>query len=124
MTVPLEVQSIDLNLTKNRSAHHTDSYDERGLVVRRGQAFSLTLSCKQSLPAGVCVRVLGGRVLVGECVGLLGGGMLGVCVGNVCLWEDSGEGRECVNGMCVEKGGTHTVTSQTALLTASENTSL
>ena len=54
----------------------------------------------------MCVRVFG----VGECVELLGGGMLGVCVGNVCLWEDSGEGRECVKGVCVEKGGTHTVT--------------
>ena len=41
---------------------------------------------------------------------LWGEGMLGVCVGNVCLWEDSGEGRECVKGVCVEKGGTHTVT--------------
>ena len=60
--------------------------------------------------------------MVGECVGLLGGGMLGVCVGNVCMQEDSGEvcewGRggmcevvgECVKGVCVEKGGTHTVT--------------
>ena len=50
--------------------------------MRRGQAFSLTLSCKQSLPAGVCVRVFGGGGGGGECVELLRGRH----VGSVC-WE-------------------------------------
>ena len=57
VNVPLEIETINLNLAENRRSHHTDSYDVKGLVVRRGQSFSLTLSSKNPLTAGVCVCV-------------------------------------------------------------------
>ena len=57
VSVPLEIEAINLNLAENRRSHHTDRYDEKGLVVRRGQSFSLTLTSKNPLTTGVCVCV-------------------------------------------------------------------
>ena len=45
----VDIQSIELNLSANRSAHHTASYDYRGLVVRRGQKFNITLNSSKPL---------------------------------------------------------------------------
>ena len=56
--------------------------------------------------------------------------MLGVCVGNVCMQEDSGEVCEweregmCEGCVCGERRDAYCNISQTALLTASENTSV
>ena len=50
----VDIQSIELNLSANRSAHHTTSYDYRGLVVRRGQKFNITLNSSKPL-AGTCM---------------------------------------------------------------------
>ena len=49
--LPVEVKGVDLNLEENRRVHRTDYYDDSGLIVRRGQAFSLTVAAQQSLPA-------------------------------------------------------------------------
>ena len=51
-TVPLDtvnIDSIELNLSTNRTNHHTSSYDYRGLVVRRGQKFNITLKSSKVL---------------------------------------------------------------------------
>jgi hypothetical protein len=45
----VDIQSIELNLSANRTAHHTSSYDYRGLVVRRGQKFNITLNSSKPL---------------------------------------------------------------------------
>ena len=45
----VDIESIELNLSANRTSHHTDSYDHRGLVVRRGQKFNITLNSKKAL---------------------------------------------------------------------------
>ena len=49
--LPVVVKSVDLNRVENRRAHHTDNYDDAGLIVRRGQAFSLIVTTKTPLPA-------------------------------------------------------------------------
>ena len=48
----VDIESIELNLSTNRTSHHTDSYDHRGLVVRRGQKFNVTLNSKDALGGG------------------------------------------------------------------------
>lgn len=48
----IQVETVFLNLETNHSAHHTDRYDYDGLIVRRGQSFSLTLNTKDPLPPG------------------------------------------------------------------------
>ena len=48
----VEIEDVELNVTKNRSAHHTERYDYDGLIVRRGQPFNLTLVTKKPLPSG------------------------------------------------------------------------
>ena len=45
----VEIESIELNLTSNRSKHHTTSYDYRGLVIRRGQNFNITLNSSKAM---------------------------------------------------------------------------
>lgn len=45
----VDIDSIELNLSANRTAHHTDRYDYPGLVVRRGQKFNITLNSSKSL---------------------------------------------------------------------------
>jgi transglutaminase 1 len=55
----LQIKSIDFNIALNAKAHHTDNYElttdreENGvkrpalLVVRRGQAFDITMECNR-----------------------------------------------------------------------------
>lgn len=50
----VDIESIELNLSANRTDHHTDSYDYKGLIVRRGQKINITLNSSKSL-AGSCV---------------------------------------------------------------------
>ncbi|XP_069113576.1 protein-glutamine gamma-glutamyltransferase K-like [Argopecten irradians] len=40
----LKVMSVDNHLTLNRREHHTKEYDQQDLIVRRGQAFKLTIT--------------------------------------------------------------------------------
>lgn len=40
----LKVMSLDLHLNQNRREHHTKEYDQTDLILRRGQAFTLSIS--------------------------------------------------------------------------------
>ena len=48
----LEVVSVDLHKAENSSAHHTDKFHHLGLVVRRGQAFTISITTNKALPKG------------------------------------------------------------------------
>ena len=50
----LEIDSVDLDIVDNRRAHHTLDYEYAGLVVRRGQAFTINLTTTKPLPEGMC----------------------------------------------------------------------
>ena len=61
----LEIKKVDLNKSFNNSAHHTEEYEYPGLVVRRGQSFSIQvtisrppLAGKQCSDDGMCHFVL------------------------------------------------------------------
>ncbi|XP_041852000.1 protein-glutamine gamma-glutamyltransferase 2-like [Melanotaenia boesemani] len=41
---------VDLRSRENNSAHRTKDIDQKRLIVRRGQPFSITLQCSESLP--------------------------------------------------------------------------
>uniref|UniRef100_A0A7N8WQJ1 protein-glutamine gamma-glutamyltransferase n=1 Tax=Mastacembelus armatus TaxID=205130 RepID=A0A7N8WQJ1_9TELE len=41
---------VDLRSHENNSAHHTREIDRERLIVRRGQSFSITLQCSDSVP--------------------------------------------------------------------------
>ena len=55
---PLEVVKVDSNIEENRRAHHTDRYEESGLIIRRGQTFSLTVTTKEPV-SGRHMHVVG-----------------------------------------------------------------
>ena len=48
----LEIKEVDLNKSSNSSAHHTEEYEYPGLVVRRGQSFSIAVTTSRPLPTG------------------------------------------------------------------------
>ena len=48
----LEVVSVDLHKAENSSAHHTDKFHHSGLVVRQGQAFTISITTNKALPKG------------------------------------------------------------------------
>ncbi len=48
----LEIKSVDLNLVGNRETHYTTEYEYPGLVVRRGQDFTINLTTTKPLPTG------------------------------------------------------------------------
>ena len=39
----LKTTKVDVNVAANRKAHHTDLYETEGLIIRRGQAFDVTV---------------------------------------------------------------------------------
>ncbi|XP_063816603.1 protein-glutamine gamma-glutamyltransferase 6-like [Pseudophryne corroboree] len=45
----LHLQSVNLNLAKNKLAHHTSNYMTGQLILRRGQAFDITLKLSRAL---------------------------------------------------------------------------
>ncbi|KAM5135152.1 uncharacterized protein ACMZJ9_017776 [Mantella aurantiaca] len=47
----LHMERVDLHYAKNKLDHHTTDYDSKQLIVRRGQAFQLTLSLNRALRA-------------------------------------------------------------------------
>lgn len=51
----LEIGAVDLKKATNCSAHHTAEYDYHGLVVRRGQMFSIAVTVTGPLPKGICI---------------------------------------------------------------------
>lgn len=48
----LTIESVDLNLEANQVAHFTDAYEYDGLVVRRGQSFTITITTSKPVPTG------------------------------------------------------------------------
>lgn len=48
----LQLKSVDLHMAKNRFDHHTSDYASKQLIVRRGQAFGITLSLSRALKTG------------------------------------------------------------------------
>ncbi len=40
----LKAERVDLHIKENRVAHHTDEYDHKQLILRRGQPFDLTIT--------------------------------------------------------------------------------
>ncbi|KAJ1123938.1 hypothetical protein NDU88_002405 [Pleurodeles waltl] len=48
----LQVEIIDLHLSSNKKAHHTDSFDSSELILRRGQDFSIGLKLSRDLMPG------------------------------------------------------------------------
>ena len=40
----LVVQSVELHKDKNKAAHRTNSFKHDGLIIRRGQVFTLTVT--------------------------------------------------------------------------------
>ena len=62
----MEIESIDCHLNENRSYHHTNRYDDPGLIVRRGQSFLLTLMARQPLPPGSIIATHAIFQLVGR----------------------------------------------------------
>lgn len=44
------VINVDLRSRENNLAHRTREIDRERLIVRRGQPFSITLQCSDSLP--------------------------------------------------------------------------
>ena len=42
----------DLHLTENRRNHHTDDYERKALIVRRGGEFKLTLEFNKKIEKG------------------------------------------------------------------------
>ena len=53
----LEVVSVDLHKEENSSSHHTDSFQHSGLVVRRGQPFTISVTTNKSMPKGWCLAI-------------------------------------------------------------------
>jgi transglutaminase 1 len=47
----VKVTSVERNISVNKRVHHTDAYDMEGLVLRRGQLFSLTLHLAKPISA-------------------------------------------------------------------------
>ncbi|XP_040186219.1 protein-glutamine gamma-glutamyltransferase 6-like [Rana temporaria] len=48
----LQLKSVDFHMAKNRFDHHTSDYASKQLIVRRGQAFGITLSLNRALKTG------------------------------------------------------------------------
>ncbi|KAG7214894.1 hypothetical protein INR49_005163 [Caranx melampygus] len=46
------IANVDVRSQENNSAHRTKEIDQKRLIVRRGQPFSITLQCTNPLPAG------------------------------------------------------------------------
>lgn len=44
------ISDVDLRSRENNSAHRTREIDQKRLIVRRGQPFSITVQCNGSLP--------------------------------------------------------------------------
>ena len=49
----MEISAMDLKKSTNSSAHHTEDYDYDGLVIRRGQMFSIAATVSGPLPKGI-----------------------------------------------------------------------
>ena len=45
----LKVVGTDLHLLENRRTHHTDDYERKALIVRRGGEFKLTLNLNKNV---------------------------------------------------------------------------
>lgn len=48
----LQVDSVDLKLTENRTAHFTDKYEVTDLILRRGQEFKIALKLNRPFKKG------------------------------------------------------------------------
>lgn len=46
MHTALHMEHYDLNIEKNNTSHHTELFEEKRLIVRRGQPFNITLHVK------------------------------------------------------------------------------
>ena len=55
---------MDMRLEHNRAAHHTDEYDNSDMIVRRGQAFDVTVAFDRAFDAENDVIIL--QFAVGE----------------------------------------------------------
>ena len=51
----IEVSSVNLHASLNRTAHHTDRYEAEGLVLRRGQRFAVSVVTTKAVPASAKV---------------------------------------------------------------------
>uniref|UniRef100_A0A8B9Q1R3 Transglutaminase N-terminal domain-containing protein n=1 Tax=Apteryx owenii TaxID=8824 RepID=A0A8B9Q1R3_APTOW len=58
MDALLKVTGVDFLKSQNTRLHHTDAYDNQGLVVRRGQDFQLKLTFDRDLSATDLVNLL------------------------------------------------------------------
>ena len=47
---PLHIESVSLESASNRKAHHTDMYDDKTLILRRGASFVITVMFSEPYP--------------------------------------------------------------------------
>ena len=57
----LDIKEVELNIESNRDAHFTSDYDYSGLVVRRGQSFSIGITTTKPMPTGMYLVVCRGQ---------------------------------------------------------------
>ena len=52
----LQIESVDLNIANNSSANSTEAYEYQGLVVRRGNSFTIDVTTSKPFPSGTYVQ--------------------------------------------------------------------
>ena len=45
----IRVSNVELHQNDNRTAHHTQDYEDQSLIVRRGQEFKVTITFSRPL---------------------------------------------------------------------------
>ncbi|KAG7244880.1 hypothetical protein INR49_026544, partial [Caranx melampygus] len=85
------IANVDVRSQENNSAHRTKEIDQKRLIVRRGQPFSITLQCTNPLPAGHYLELV---LHLDDVVYLADERLLQEYIMNEAHWEDRGEGKQ------------------------------
>lgn len=76
----LEIESVDLHQTANQTTHFTADYEYDGLVVRRGQRFTVSITTNKTVPKGMYIHTCVKSATCVGCVVMLMIRRCGYCV--------------------------------------------